>query len=148
MKHPAVWLFALLPALLAFGPCGVIRGTALSQPEATEPVRDWSFANEVPRCAVEVRRAAPYSVTVNCMSLDRELFVSCSRCQGKTWSGFALGEREARIRVGERVYPVFIDRVISETKLDAVWKARARKLGGDQAEPRPDGWWTFRLVSR
>ena len=134
-------------ALVGVGPCGPIAGGALSGPEHAEPVDDWSFANEVPRCAVEVQPDDPHSVTVNCMSWQRRLFVSCSSCAGKTWSGIAVEDPRGRIEIGDRVYPVQASRVEAPDLLDQVWNARARKLG-DEASQRPEGWWTFELRSR
>ena len=81
-----------LPMLMGMGPCGPIPGGELSGDVVTAPVDDWSFANDVPRCAVEVRPASPHSVTVNCMSWQQRLFVSCSECELKRWSGGAMTE--------------------------------------------------------
>ena len=134
----------LATALLGMGPCGPIAGGRLPGPDATPP-NDWSIANDaeaVPRCAVEVRPDAPHSVTVNCMSWQGRLFVSCSECAPKRWSGFALDDPRGRVRVGESVYPVAFSRVVVPAELDAVWEARARKLGKEPG-PRPIEWWTF-----
>ena len=139
---------ALFALSMGLGPCGPIPGGALSGDLAQGPIDDWSFANEVPRCAVEVRPESPHSVTVNCMSWQGELFVSCSECEGKRWSGYALANPDARIRIGGALYPVTLRRVEDPARLDQVWKARARKLGKDETAPRPAGWWTFRLTSR
>ena len=125
-----------------------IAGGSLSGEVVTAPVRDWSIANEVPRCAVEVRPADPHSVTVNCMSREGRLYVSCSSCEGKRWSAMALAEPAGRIRIGERIHPVTLRRVEDPAELDAVWQARAAKVGGEAGEPRPEGWWTFELTSR
>ena len=130
------------------GPCGPIAGGALSGNAVDGAVDDWSFVNQVPRCAVEVRSEDPHSVTVNCMSWQGELFVSCSDCDGKRWSGYALDDPAGRIRIGDDVYPVTLKRVEEPARLDAVWKARAAKLGKEESAPRPEGWWTFQLTSR
>lgn len=135
-------------ASLGVGPCGPIAGGALSGNVVEEPVTDWSFVNQVPRCSVEVRPGSPHSVTVNCMSLQGELYVSCSECEGKRWSAYALADAAGRIRIGDDVHPVTLRRVEEPARLDAVWKARAAKLGKDESEPRPEGWWTFQLTSR
>lgn len=144
----ALWLALAAAASLGIGPCGPLPGGALSGDEVTSAVRDWSFANEVPRCAVEVRPASPHSVTVNCMAWQGRLFVSCSKCAPKRWSRYALEDADGRVRVGEHVYPVSLRRVEEPAELDAVWRARAAKLGEDEPEPRPEGWWSFELTSR
>ncbi len=133
---------------LGIGPCGPIPGGSLSGNEIDSAINDWSFANEVPRCAVEVRPSAPHSVTVNCMSWQGRLFVSCSKCAGKDWSSYALDDPVGRIQIDESVYPVVLKRIEDPAQLDAVWQARAAKLNEDQSSPRRDGWWTFELTSR
>ncbi len=134
-------------ATLGLGPCGPIPGGALSGSERGGVIDDWSFANEAPRCAVEVRPSDPHSVTVNCMSWKSRLFVSCSDCAGKTWSRYAVDDPRGRIRIGESVYPVLLTRVEDSSVLDSVWRARATKLG-EKASARPEGWWAFELRSR
>lgn len=148
--RPSVVILGSLALLasLGIGPCGPIAGGALSGNVVEEPVADWSFVNQVPRCSVEVRPESPHSVTVNCMSLRGELYVSCSECEGKRWSAYALADAAGRIRISDDVHPVRLRRVEEPARLDAVWKARAAKLGKDESEPRPEGWWTFQLTSR
>ncbi len=141
-------LLGFVGASLGIGPCGPIPGGALSGNEVARPMVDWSFVNEVPRCAVEVKPGSPHSVTVNCMSWRGELFVSCSDCDGKRWSGYALDDPAGRIRIGKDVYSVTLERVEDPARLDAVWRARAAKLGKDERSPRPEKWWTFHLRSR
>ncbi len=141
-------LLAFAAVSLGIGPCGPIPGGGLPGNEVELPVADWSFVDRIPRCAVEVRPDSPHSVTVNCMSWQGDLFVSCSDCAGKRWSSYALANPAGRIQIGKDVYPVTLERVEDPTRLDAVWKARAAKVGDEQGTPRPDGWWTFQLRSR
>ena len=81
------------------------------------------------------------------MSWEGRLFVSCSECDGKTWSGYAVEDARGRIRIGESLYPVLVTRVEDPRLLDSVWQARAEKLGEDEPT-RPEGWWAFELRSR
>ena len=141
-------LVALAAVFVGIGPCGPIAGGALSGNRVEGRVDDWSFVNRVGTCAVEVRPDSPHSVTVNCMAWRGQLFVSCSQCDGKRWSGFALENPSGRILIGDDLYDVSLRRVEDPAKLDSVWRARAAKLGNDQSEPRADGWWTFQLSSR
>ena len=142
-------LFALLAFVpVAIGPCGPIPGGRLAGTESIPPPPDWSAANEVPRCAVEVRPDSPHSVTVNCMSWQGRLFVSCSECEPKTWSSYAVQDPRGRVRIGEDVYSISLSRVIDPEELDSIWQARARKIGKKDAGQRPDDWWSFELVSR
>ncbi len=129
-------------------PCERTPGGWLLGEEVVEPVSDWSFANEVPLCQIQVSSWLPHSVNLNCMASAGKLYLSCSRCAGKTWSTLALEVPEARIRVDDKVYPVRISRVEDSQTLDEAWIARATKLGRSLDTPRADGWWSFRVESR
>ncbi len=142
---------AALAALLYYFfacPCARLPGGYLLGEEISEPVADWSFANEVPLCQIEVQRWLPHSINLNCMSAGGELFLSCSGCAGKTWSNAALQNPQARIRVADRVFPVTLTRLTDPARLDHAWRTRARKLGQALDTPRRDGWWSFVVVSR
>ena len=129
-------------------PCERTPGGWLLGENVVEPVADWSFANEVPLCQIQVGSWLPHSVNLNCMSTGGKLYLSCSRCDGKTWSRVAQEIPEARIRMYDKVYPVIVRRVEDSQTLDEAWIARAAKLGRPLDTPRADGWWSFRVVSR
>ncbi len=138
--------------IATFCPCDRIPGVALLGEDQVDPVVDWTFANEAPLCQLQVNnRLLPHSINLNCMSGEGELFISCSRCQGKRWSSIALSYPDARIRIGENVYPVKLERLTDPGALDRSWAARATKLqqfGRDGDAARPEHWWSFQLVSR
>ena len=132
-------------------PCERIPGMKLSGVEHTEPVEDWTFANSAALCQLEVSGVIPHSINLNCMSDGPNLFLSCSRCDGKYWSGIALAEPRGRIRIDDVVYPVELTRVTDDAELNHAWAVRARKLsnfGRGSDAPRPDHWWSFRLTPR
>ena len=92
------WLGGLLVVVLVGAaytfwfvcPCEAMPGGGLGGEVASEPVNDWTFVNDVPLCQVEVDIGIPWSINLNCMSAGGDLYVSCSRCAGKTWSQAAL----------------------------------------------------------
>ncbi len=133
-------------------PCEVIPGGPLSGPVIDDPVDDWSIANDraqVPLCQVEVPGTYTYSINVNCMAYGGQLYVSCSACANKVWSGIALERPQMRIRMAGKVYPVTFTRIEDPALKDEVWRARLEKIDApDKNAPRPDGWWTFNVVSR
>ena len=129
-------------------PCSRLPGGWLLGSEVTEPVADWSFANEVPLCQIQVQSWLPHSVNLNCMSSRGRLFLSCASYDGKTWSTAALANPDARIRVNDSVYLVTLTRVEDPEVLDEAWNARAAKLGRQATRPRQEGWWSFRVESR
>jgi len=129
-------------------PCERTPGLWVSGEPVEEPVADWSFANDAGLCQIQVSGVLPHSVTLNCMSTGQRLFVSCSDCEGKRWSGYALADPEGWIKIGEFRYPVLIKRVDEASQLDKAWVARLRKVSRNQRPLRPDHWWSFELTSR
>lgn len=130
-------------------PCDRTPGGWLLGETVSEPVSDWSFANEVPLCQIQVSRGLlPHAINLNCMAAGGELYLSCAGCEGKTWSTAALANPEARLRLGDKVYPVHLTRVEDAQTLDLAWRARAEKTGRGLDTPRQEGWWSFRVVSR
>ncbi len=128
-------------------PCERVPGIWVGGNTVTAPVQDWSMANDVEHCELQVQGPVlPHAITLNCMSAAGTLYVSCSRCEGKFWSGQALKHPLGRIRIGANSYPVRLTRVTDPAELDVAWAARSAKLGG-QPGPRPDHWWSFRLTS-
>lgn len=131
-------------------PCDRIPGLYLRGVDAGERVTDWSFANQVPLCQVQVDTGLlPQALNLNCWAdSNGDLYLSCGDCAGKRWSRAAVANSEARLRLGRTVYPVNLTRVVDDGQLDGAWASRAVKLGGAQNQPRPGGWWSFRVVSR
>ena len=145
------WFFAC--------PCGGTPGGYLLGAEAEVPIDDWSFANDVTLCQIQVSAGLlPHSVNLNCMSTTTgDLYLSCGQCDGKHWSNAAGDNSTGRLRLNATVYPVTLTRVTDPTELDRVWDARATKLNSlsspatappPPGTPRPDSWGTFRVVSR
>jgi hypothetical protein len=131
-------------------PCDRTPGLYLRGVEAREPVTNWSFANQVPLCQIQVDAGLlPHALNLNCWANSAgELFLSCATCEGKRWSTAALAHNQARLRLDKTVYPVTLTRVVDEGELDRAWTSRAAKLGAGGNAPRPAGWWSFRVVSR
>ncbi|HUR32572.1 MAG TPA: hypothetical protein VM032_02175 [Vicinamibacterales bacterium] len=130
-------------------PCGQTPGLYVRGALADEKVTNWSFANQVPLCQVEVDTGLlPHALNLNCWAdSGGDLYLSCGSCDGKRWSTAAVARNEARVRVAQTVYPVTLTRVMDDRQLDRAWASRAVKLAG-ASEPRPRGWGTFRVASR
>ena len=145
-------------------PCDRTPGFILLGETHAEPVADWSFANDVSLCQIQIGiMLRPHSVNVNCMATpDGNLFISCSFGARKYWCPRVQEDHAGRLRLDGVVYPVALNRELDPATLDRVWNARIRKLqkpavharqpsGGEPPPldtPRPDEWWTFRVVSR
>ena len=140
-------------------PCERTPGFYLMGAAAEDQVADWSFANEVTLCQIQISIGLlPHSINLNCMSTPAgDLYLSCSQCAAKRWSNAALENDVARLRLNGTVYPVTVTRVMDTGELDRAWLARVTKLNALPAPanpapppgtPRPNGWWTFRVESR
>jgi hypothetical protein len=140
-------------------PCDYTPGGWLFGDEREEPVTDWTFANRVALCQIQVRAGLlPHAINLNCFATrGGDLYLSCSNCDGKRWSGIAANDGWARLRLDGTVYPVMLTRVLDPGELDRVWSARLDKLHSLEepanepvplGSPRPDRWWSFRVVSR
>ncbi|HSH75295.1 MAG TPA: hypothetical protein VLA09_06415 [Longimicrobiales bacterium] len=143
-------------------PCEGTPGFVLRGDEHEEPVSDWSFANDVTLCQIQISVGwRPHSVNLNCMaSPGGDLFLSCSSGANKYWGPRVGPDAPARLRLDGIVYPVVLSRVTDAATLDEAWTARVAKLqkpevqrvqpGGAVTPPdaqRPDSWWSFRVRS-
>ena len=145
-------------------PCDGTPGFFLVGDAHEEPVADWSFANDVPLCQIQISIWwSPHSVNVNGMATpDGDLFISCSFGARKYWCPRVGEDQPGRLRLDGVVYPVILDRETDPAILNRVWAARLRKLQNPRVHerqpgdgdpppldvPRPDSWWSFRVVSR
>ncbi len=141
-------------------PCDRTPGLYLFGDAPDGPVDDWSFANDVPLCTLQVYAGwRPHAINLNCMATPTgELYLSCSVCDTKYWASQVQPNESGRLRLNGIVYPVSINRVTDPAQMDASWTARVKKLqvhGGGPYNPIPpldaqrnDRWWTFRLTSR
>lgn len=142
----------------AICPCERTPGGILFGDNADTPVTDWSFANQVPLCQVQIWAGIrPHSINLNCMATPQgNLYLSCSVCDTKYWAGKVEANESARLRLNGTVYPVTLNRVTDDQELDQAWAARVAKLQdmggpGNPAPPedaeRGERWWTFNVVS-
>ena len=139
-------------------PCERTPGGLLLGERSEEAITDWSFANQVPLCQIQIWAGIrPHSINLNCMSTpDGKLYLSCSFCDSKYWASKVGANESGRLRLNGIVYPVIFNRVLDSAELDRAWAARIAKLQvqggpGNPAPPadavRAEGWWSFNLVS-
>lgn len=140
-------------------PCERTPGAYLFGTSAGGLIADWTFANEVTLCQIQIRAGIrPHAINLNCMATPSgQLYLSCSQCDGKYWSVRAANNGWARLRLDGTVYPVQLTRVMDPDELDRAWLARVTKLNSLEAPanpapppgtPRPDHWWSFRVEWR
>ena len=123
--------------------------------------RNTTTANQEDLCQLQIWAGIrPHSINLNCMvTPDGALFLSCSVCASKYWAARVEDDEPAVLRLGERVYPVTLNRETDPATMDRAFHARVLKLQyTDLAtmvtprppldEQRPGHWWTFRVTSR
>lgn len=92
----------LLLALGCGGPFLVFPGGELSGEVVEEPVEDWSFAEDT-FMDLEVRPDDPYSVELNYVVRDGQLFIDPA--EGRRWFDYLREDPRVRVRFGDRIYP-------------------------------------------
>ena len=148
LKGIAVGLALLMGTILVLylnrsDPFGTIPGKRLRGEEVTEPIDDWSFAQQYRRVNVEVRPADPYSVNAGYFVHERILYISSSKSR---WAQFMLQEPNIRIRIGDKLYRV------RATRMEGVHLEQAQKAYSDKNPRRTPEQiaerWFFRIEAR
>lgn len=85
------------------GPFLVFPGGELGGEVVSEPVSDWSFVDSR-FVDLEVRPQDPYSVELNYVVRDGQLFIDPA--EGRTWFDYLRQDPDVRVRFGDRIYPV------------------------------------------
>jgi hypothetical protein len=139
-------------------PCERTPGGFLFGDRSDEAITDWSFANQVTLCQIQIWDGIrPHSINLNCMAPPSgKLYLSCSSCDTKYWAS-KVGENEGgRLRLDGVVYPIVVNRVLDPAELDEAWAARVSKLQrvggpGNPAPPadaqRAERWWSFNVAT-
>jgi hypothetical protein len=78
--------------------------------EVTPTPSDWSFTNDYPEIAIEVRTPyfLPHSVTIASGTFDGNLYVGARDPETKHWPGWVDADPEVRLGIGDRVYEVTV----------------------------------------
>ncbi len=105
--------------------------------ELTPTPSDWSFTNDHPLIAIEVRTPylLPHSVTIVCTELDGKLYVGARDPESKRWPGWADDDPEVRLGIADRVYEVELAPIGDAALIERVRQAGAAKYG---APPRSE----------
>ncbi|MEZ5490651.1 MAG: hypothetical protein R3F50_10075 [Gammaproteobacteria bacterium] len=136
-------------------PCERTPGGFLFGERPEQPVSDWSFANQVELCQIQIWAGIrPHSINLNCMATpDGNLYLSCSVCDTKYWAARVGENEQGRLRLNGVVYPIVLNRVTDPAEMDRAWQARDAKLNSlpnpvgapTPGAPRAERWWTYRI---
>ncbi len=123
-------------------PCETTPGFMLLGTVQHEFVKDWTFANDVPFCQIQVSMdALPHAINLNCFaSPDGQLYLSCGVCARKAWAAHVGPNEHARCALTIASTPSSRNRVTDPALMDQVWDARGKKVnvyGGQPYNPKP-----------
>jgi hypothetical protein len=102
-RHPLLFVLTLAFVLGCGGPLLVFPGGELSGEVVTEPVTDWSFANDT-FVDLETRPGDPYSVELNYVVKDAQLYIDPA--EGRKWLDYIREDPRVRVRFDGKVYPL------------------------------------------
>jgi hypothetical protein len=135
-------------ARLGDGPLGPIPGGPLRAGElVSEPVADWSFAQDVPEIELQLASQDLSRITW-ILVRDGQAYIPCSLGfpPGKTWYRLAAEDGRATLRIERRRYPVTLSRVEDASLEEALRAEVQRKY--TRLPPTDAGVWLFRVASR
>ena len=81
----------------------VFPGGALSGEVVSQPITDWSFADDR-FVDIETRPDDPYSVELNYFVKDGKLYIDPA--EGRAWLEHIRADPNLRVRFGSKIYPV------------------------------------------
>ena len=143
-------LIALMIAMvcIACQPSDVRPGLWLRGENVAEPVDDWRFASDVEEIFIETKPwyGIPHSTTIWSVEIDGKLYVGSYGEEKKTWENNIARNPEAKLRIGEKIYPVRVTAITDSTLTNTVDAAYTRKY--DMAEVFGDDlppWWYYSI---
>ena len=146
----AVVLILGLAYIFRTDPIMMISGKRLSGDELVYP-EDWLFTNDYQTIKVETNAENPHSVTTLCFVREGKLIIPAQEGHTKQWPQYALEDNQARIKVGDHIYPVRLSLVEKDAKIKEIGQLLAIKFP-DRAPPEPGeepkNIWLFEVSQR
>ncbi len=137
---PLVGIAILIGLTGCFGPNDMRPGMRLPGEVAPTP-SDWSFTNDYPEIAIEVRTPyfLPHSVTIVCSELDGDLYVGAIDPESKSWPSWVDDDPEVRLGIGDLVYEVKLAPITDPAHMARIRQASDTKYGTKYRETLPPG---------
>ncbi len=155
MKHSTVVLVACVGLIGTGCPLGPLSGGRLGGDVYSQPVTDWTFADDTETCQIETNPDDPYSVNTWCTGWQGNLYVPTSMILGpvvpgeRQWVRNVESESEVRVRIDGVVHELAAARVTDDAEYAAVLAKLEEKYELDPADRDPEREiWIFRLGPR
>lgn len=152
-SHPAMRQFTVVVAISLFvlpwlsgcEPSDRTPGLWLRGELIDPPPQDWSFTDAHKEIFVEVVTPyfLPHSVTIWCAHVDGQLFIGARDPETKNWPGWLDEDRDIRLKIGPRVYPVSAADVTDDDTLQSIRGAYTEKYALDPAVVRNVRYWAI-----
>ncbi len=141
-------VLTLAMVCIACQPSDVRPGLWLRGENVSEPVDDWRFASDVEEIFIETKPwyGIPHSTTIWCVEIDGKLYVGSYGEEKKTWENNIARNPVAKLRIGEKIYPVRVTAITDPTLTNTVDAAYTQKY--DMAEVFGDDlppWWYYTI---
>jgi len=114
-------------------------------------VEDWAFSEDAKLVYIETatRYWIPHSVTVWCVTVDDELYVSADYPEKKSWVANVARNPNIRLKIGDKVYEQKLVAVEDAATIASIDRGFVRKYDYDEEDYAEDitvGYW--RVVER
>ena len=141
----AAALAVLLVLLTGCEPSERTPGLWLRGEVVDPPPQDWSFTDAHREIFVEVSTPyfLPHSVTIWCAQVHGQLFIGARDPETKNWPGWLDRNRDIRLKIGARVYPVSATDVTDDDTLQSINVAYTAKYALDPAAKRNVRYWAI-----
>jgi hypothetical protein len=136
----------------SMAPSGERPGLGVSGPVVAEPVRDWSFTDEIEEILIETRAwyGLPHSVTIWCVAIDGELYVGASAPdfpKERFWVTNVRRDPDVRLKIAGKVYERRLELITDPQRTDFIDRTFGVKYGYDvEEDPEPVVYW--RVIDR
>jgi hypothetical protein len=111
-------------------------GFKLSGRVVQQPIEDWWFASDTKEIFIETATPyfIPHSVTVWCLTLDKQLYVGAWEADTKHWVANVARDPNVRIKISNKIYAQKLEPITDAATIARVSEGFARKYDYDEEE--------------
>ena len=139
-------LAALVALLGCGGPLGLLPGGKLTGESASWPPA-WDALGNSGQMQLETNPEKPYSVNINYTIMDGQMYANAGDTETE-WVKNLTADPRARIRLGDRIYPVTAERITDRAEMVRFGKVWASQGSFYRDPSELDQAWVYRLLPR
>ena len=119
---------------------------------AQQPVQDWWFAANAKEIFIETATPyfIPHSVTIRCLTLDKQLYVGAWEADTKRWVANVARDPNVRIKISNKIYEQKLEPITDAATSARISEGFARKYDYDEEDDANEAASTahWRVVAR